>query len=218
MQFENNWVYPWPEDMYDPALKVHLRYETGGPQPEHDDISFAIYYDPNIEVGRYSRAVKPEFRKYLGDRADEPIPFSSDQQKNILTMPNGMTAFDRFPANKQIAGETLRIKMYQNFAPGNTLGLDATETLNSMLSHIKTGNYPVISQHPQAFLLYAFKNYVNLPKANAQGSLSRAIEGAKRIEMCLHSEVMSKVFHLSLQDYPEVEKSWHCISSKELGQ
>jgi hypothetical protein len=58
MQFENNWVYPWPTDMYDPVLKVHLQYATGGPQPEADDVSFAIYYDPNIEVGRYSRPEK----------------------------------------------------------------------------------------------------------------------------------------------------------------
>lgn len=133
-------------------------------------------------------------------------------------MPSGIGMTNSFPANKEIIDNVLRIKMYKRYIPSNKQRLSVMESFGYDFRYIKAGNYPDISEYPEDFLLYAFKNSINLSELCAEGNFHKPIPGLKRIEMCLHAEVMAGVFHLRLADYEEVEPGWYCISSRELDQ
>jgi hypothetical protein len=216
MQFENNWVYPWPHTAYDPVLKVRMRIGGGGRESENDDVSIRIEYDPQIEAGRYSEPKTQEQRERFPEVADKPSPFVSPDSRQIADTPSGIGG-THFPAHNEIHGTVRRIKMYRLYVPGNTHGLDPVWTLEHEVKYIKAGNYPAISQYPREFLLYAFKNYIGLTKLNLNRTVWPEVPntGVKRIEMCLHADVMTKFFHLPLKNFEQVEPGWYCISALE---
>jgi hypothetical protein len=219
MEFENNWVYPWPDTAYDPVLKVMMWISNGGREAEADDVSIRIEYDPQIEAGHYTRYRTDEERIGVSPlSAGNPLPFSSRQSENIILRSRKplLGASDTFDASNEIHGSVRRIKMYRSFVPGNKYGLDPVWTLNNKIEYIKENKFPVISQYPKDFLLYAFRNYIGLSDLNGLGFPPIPNTAVTRIEMCLHAEVMTKFFQLQLSDYQEVEPGWYCISALEL--
>jgi hypothetical protein len=220
MQFENNWVYPWPDTAYDPVLKVRMSIGGGGRESENDDVSIRIEYDPQIEAGRYSKPKTQEQRERFPEVADKPIPFVSPQSENIIMMwrDQRIGASDTFAAHNEIHGTVRRIKMYRLYTPGNTHGIDPVWTLEHKVKYIKANNYPILSRYPRDFLLYAFKNYIGITKLNLNRTVWPVVPNTdvKRIEMCLHADVITKFFNLPLSEYQEVETDWYCISALEL--
>jgi hypothetical protein len=216
MEFENNWVYPWPDTAYDPVLKVRMWISNGGRDAEVDDVSIRIEYDPQIEAGRYTRYRTDEERIGVSPlSAGNPLPFSSKELKNITDMPNGIPGRP-FHASNEIHGSVRRIKMYRNFVPGNKYGLDPVWTLNNKIEYIKENKFPVISQYPKDFLLYALRNYIGLSDLNGLGFPPVPNTAVTRIEMCFHADVMTRFFNLRQSDYEQVEAGWYCISALEL--
>jgi hypothetical protein len=216
MEFENNWVYPWPDTAYDPVLKVRMSIGGGGREADVDDVSIRIDYDPQIEAGRYTQYLTEKERIGVPSRhADKPRAFWSPESKRITDMPNGIGG-SNFPAHNEVHGAVRRIKMYRRYVPANKLGVNAISALENKIAYIKAGNFPVISRNPKDFLLYAFRNYIGIFDLNGINFPPVPNTNIKRIEMSLHSEVMTKFFHLPLQDYDEVEPDWYCISAREL--
>jgi hypothetical protein len=216
MQFENNWVYPWPGTAYDPVLKVRMSISSVGRDAEVDDVSICIEYDPQIEAGRYIYYLTEEERRGLLPKyAEKPYPFRSSDTRQITDMPDGLYGRP-FPAHNEIHGAVRRIKLYRDYIPGKMYGPDPLKTLNNKIDYIKAGNYPIISQYPKDFLLYAFKNYIGLSDLNGLGFPPVPNTSVKRIEMCLHAVVMTKFFQLPLKDFEQVEPGWYCISALEL--
>jgi hypothetical protein len=221
MEFENNWAYPWPNTAYDPVLKARMSISSVGRDAEVDDVSIRIDYDPQIVAGRYIYYLTEEEKRTSGllpKYAEKPRPFWSPTSENIITMwrPQQIGAGDCFRAHNEIHGAVRRIKLYRDYIPGKVYGPDPLKTLNNKVDYIKAGNYPIISQYPKDFLLYAFKNYIGLSDLNGLGFPPVPNTSVKRIEMCLHAVVMTKFFQLSLNDFEQVESGWYCISALEL--
>jgi hypothetical protein len=233
MEFADSWAAsPWPDHVYEPVLKLHLRnLAQSMPESADDDSGFVIQYDPTIVDGRYSRPKSAKQRedarhfneiRPLASRRSEkdleielntPVPYDSPQQKNIIGIP---TQYDRFAATKTAIGPVLRIKAYGVLHPKDNQPEVFLESYAYTLKDLKNGNTPIISQYPRDFLLYTYRNYIKMPFVNRRSKSEIPFAGVKQIEMCLHAVVMTQVFKLRLQDFPEVEPNWHCLASTEV--
>ena len=89
MEFENNWVYPFPTIMYDPVLKVRVVVSSFRDSTKRD-VPFTIYYDPEIDADHITVPVSPEtiarwladpFRQHLAEDATIRDPFISGKEK-----------------------------------------------------------------------------------------------------------------------------------------
>jgi hypothetical protein len=233
MEFADNWAAsPWPDHVYEPVLKLHMRnLAQSMPESADDDSGFVIQYDPSIVAGQYSRPRTAEERadiiKYNEWRSPEmrhaeaqldremnaSLPYDSPQQKNIIGIP---TQYDRFAATKTAIGPVLRVKAYGVLHPKDNQPEVFLESYAYTLKDLKNGNTPIISQYPRDFLLYTYRNYIKMPFVNRRSKSEIPFAGVKQIEMCLHAVVMTQVFKLRLQDFPEVEPQWHCLASTEV--
>ncbi|MDP8997422.1 MAG: hypothetical protein M3O03_10555 [Pseudomonadota bacterium] len=230
MEFANNWdLSPFPNYMYELVLKLKMRDIGGmGPEAPLDASRFMIKYDPSTITGRYSRPktaeeleratkfynmISPEYRSAIPDKPDRPVPYDSPQEKNIL---GGTADNNAFVASKAAIGSIMRVRAFhwsgeQEWQPNEFL-----KTCGNEIGHLKASNTPVVSQYPEDFLLYAYRNYIRMPSiARGDGWQSR-YKDVRRIEMCLHAVVLTQVFKLRLEDYPEVEPHWHCLASTEV--
>ena len=228
MEFANNWDFsPWPSLMYEPVLKLKMRDRVGrGPEAPDDASSFMIKYDPSIMAGRYSRPPTPKeiaMRRTVGrpgkseaqieEAVNAPTAYDSPQEKNIL---GGVADNNTFAASKTAIGRVMRIKADRRDGVNDSKTFTALESFDYTLKALKASNTPIISEYPEDFLLYAYRNYILMPSiARDQGWESR-YKDVRCIEMCLHSVVLTQVFKLRLQDYPEVEPHWHCLASTEV--
>ena len=232
MEFANSWdVSPWPDHMYEPVLKLHMRDTAGFPSGcSDDDSSFEIHYDPSIVAGRYSRPKTAEERALVvqmnegraphvldsdtevSRRMDEPFPYSTPQEKNIL----GRFNSGYFSASKTVIGNVMRIKVEPR--SGDNVGETAKrlKSFNYTLQDVIDSNTPIISQHPKDFLLYAYRNYIKMPAINTiEANGEKRFKELRQIEICLHASVLTQIFNLRLEDSPEVEPDWHRLSSVE---
>jgi hypothetical protein len=235
MEFANNWeLSPWPDHMYEPVLKLHMRDMAGFFSGcSLDDSSFQIYYDPSIIAGRYSRPKTAEERALVvqmnegraphvrdsdtevSRRMDEPFFYSTPEEKNVF----GLSAGTRyFFAKKTVIGNIMRIKA--NPQSGDYYGDGPTiERLRSygyMLQGLKDSETPIISHHPKEFLLYAYRSYIKMPAINTiEANGEKRFKELRHVEICLHATVLTQIFNLRLDDYPEVEPDWHRLSSVE---
>lgn len=228
MKFENNWdISPWPYNMYEPVLKLHMRdmarMEKGSPD---DDSSFMIKYDPSIIAGRYSRpptAKEIAMRKLSGrpsktaaqieEAVHAPTAYDSPEEKNIL---GGFGLGHAFSASKTAIGSIMRVKAYGRSGNQESQPNQLLETYGYTIRLLKDKNTPIISEHPEDFLLYAYRNYIRMPSIVRGFGWESRHQHVRRVEICLHAVVLTQVFKLHLEDYLEVEPHWHCIASTEV--
>ena len=150
-------------------------------------------------------------------RMDKPLPYGSPQEKNVL---GSFNSGRNFSAKKTVIGNIMRIKA--NPQSGDYYGDGPTiERLRSYgytLQYLKDSETPIISQHPKDFLLYAYRNYIKMPAINTiEANGEKRFKELRQIEICLHASVLTQIFNLRLEDYPEVEPDWHCLAAQELG-
>ncbi len=229
MEFANNWDFSLSRFAFDPVLHVCMRYDGNeGPdaQEREDDANFKIYYDPSIVAGNYLRPLTAEEMKsdttiFRGPSlpADSPPVYPI---KGIF--PGEVSA--GFSAKRNLVENVLRVKLMpalpaKNPNAGELHGLDSWRL---KIDVIKLAKYPVISDYPTDFLLHAFKNLIVIPEVYSLQSTKKGdhykwitIPGAKRVEICMHEPVLTKIFNCAASDYPEVEPEWHCLASQELG-
>jgi hypothetical protein len=230
MEFENHWdLSPFPDYMYEPVLKLQMRDMAGfGPECDHDDSKFEIKYDPSITAGRYSRPPTQkeiEVRKIMGrpnmsqaqieQELIAPLPYDSTQGMNVI---GGFSNNNKFAAKKMVIGSIIRVKAYGTYVTQKyNQPSEILQHYRYVLQNLRDSKTPIVSQHPEDFLLYAYRNYINMPSVDTKEyDGERRFKDVRRIEMCLHSVVMTQVFKLRLQDYPEVESNWYCLASTEV--
>jgi hypothetical protein len=211
MVFEDNWAYPWPNWMYEPVLKLILQ-TSHGREPEWGDASFAVYYDPEMIPGYYSRPKTPEEReqnlRYANSArfADDPVRVASKSRRSIFE-PGSMP----FWAKGEMSGDTLRIKFLKQGEK------DELYWANAYVDKIKKSNVPIISAFPQEFLIYVLKNYIYLPGLPEEADFPLTSHpNLRRVEMCVSQTVMTKILELNLADYVEVEPDLYCLAAREL--
>lgn len=233
MEFANNWdLSPFPDYMYEPVLKLQMRLFGGqGPDRAMDDAGFILRYDPEIVAGQYTRPKTPEERKDLAEFfegfkppnrksdaeiqaiLDKPYPFESPKAINLIF---GGTHFHTFAATQTTIGKIMRVKVYGHFGDQKTKPADLLRSYSYAFDEIKKRQLPLISQYPEDFLLYVYRNFVRMPALLNNEYEGRRFPDVTRVEICLHSLVMTRVFKLRLQDFPEVEPNWHCLASTEV--
>lgn len=217
MDFENNWAYPWPRSMYEPVLKIILR-PSHGSQPEPNDVSFAVFYDPEMVPGYYSRPKTPEERERVLrygniDRlADEPVPVESKSTRDIFEFPT-----KTFWAQAEIAGDSLRVKFLKQARSADKAHGDELTWGSKYIDGIKKSTVPIISSFPREFLIYLLKNYINLPGLPDEAGFPLASHpNLRSIEMCVSQTVMTEILKLNPVDYVQVGPDWYCLASREL--
>jgi hypothetical protein len=83
---------------------------------------------------------------------------------------------------------------------------------------IKSLNIPEISDSPLSFLIYVYKNYINLSGLADEYYTKELCPDAKRAEICLNADAFLNAFELSPDGYTEVEPGWYCLASRELAR
>jgi hypothetical protein len=205
MVFEDNFVYPFPDTMYDPVLKVRVRI-TSYHETHPRGVPLAIYYNPDIEADRLTVPVSEEIKALWRSRPqdqhkaeDDSIrwPFKSD--KDVKVIDEG--------CRWERAGEAVRLKISSK-----------SESFRNAARIIKSLNIPKISDNPLSFLIYVYKNYINLSALSDEYYTKELCPAAKRAEICLNADAFLNVFELSPADYAEVEPGWYCLASRELAR
>ena len=207
MEFENNWVYPavypYSDVMYDPLLKVRVII-TGYHETTVRDVPIAIYYDPDIEADRLTVPVSEEtkarwrsspLRRHKADDDSLRFSFRSDKEVKI----------DDVSCRWEKAGDIVRLKISSR----GSAFLQVRKIIRSL-------NIPNISDDPLSFLIYVYKNYINISALENDYYTEKLCPDAKRVEICLDADAFLNAFELSPADYAEVEPGWFCLASKEL--
>jgi hypothetical protein len=217
MDFEDNWAYPWPRCMYEPVLKITM-HPSHGPQPEPHDVSFAVYYDPEMIPGYYSRPPTLEERERLlryessARFADDPRPVQSKSSRDIFEFPS-----QTFRAQAEIAGDSLRVKFLKQVRFANEARGDELYWGKAYIDGIKKSTVPIIPSRPREFLIYLLKHYINLPALPDEADFPLASHpNLRRIEMCVSQIVMTKILKRKPADYVQVEPDWYCLAAREL--
>jgi hypothetical protein len=218
VDFEDNWAYPWPSLMYEPVLKIRLQ-PSHGREPEPHDLSFKVYYDPEMVSGYYSRPKTAEEReldlRYESSArfADAPVAVQSKSSRDIFEFPS-----HPFQAEAEIAGDSLRVKfLNQVRSLERGRGGDDVYWGNVYVDGIKKSTVPIIPSRPREFLVYLLKHYINLPALPEEACFPLASRpNLRRIEMCVSQAVLTKVLKLNPADYMQVEPDWYCLAAREL--
>ena len=229
MEFANNWDFSLSRFAFDPVLHVCMRYDgNSGPdaQEREDDANFKIYYDPSIVAGNYLRPLTAEeMRSDTAILRGPSLPPDSPPVYPIKGIFPGEVSAG-FSAKRNLVENVLRVKLMpalpaKNPNAGELHGLDSWRL---KIDVIKLAKYPVISDYPTDFLLHAFKNLIFIPEVYSLQSTKKGDHykwitkpGAKRVEICMHEPVLTKIFNCAASDYPAVEPEWHCLASQELG-
>ena len=227
MEFANNWDFSLSRFAFDPVLHVCMRYDGNeGPdaQEREDDANFKIYYDPSIIAGNFLRTLTPEEVKNNTAKLRGPSLKADSPPVSEIKGSFPVGAGVGISAKRKLVDDVLRVKILPSadriFMDGDT-GLDSWKLT---LSVMKKQNFPIIAEHATDFLLYAFKNLIVIPEVYSLQSTKKGdhykwitIPGAKRVEICMHEPVLTKIFNCAASDYPEVEPEWHCLASQELG-
>lgn len=209
MQFANNWVYPvvypYSNVMYDPILKVRAEISSYH-ESYAGDVPIAIYYDPEIEADHLTVPVSEEtkarwrsspLRRHKADDDSIRWSFRSDKEMKI----------DDVPCRWETVGDTVRLKISSR-----------GETFLQVSRLVKSLNIPIISDDPLLFLLYVYKNYINVPALEVEDDhySKKYYPSINRAEICLDADAFLNAFDLSPSDYAEVEPGWYCVASKEV--
>jgi hypothetical protein len=227
MEFANNWDFSLSRFAFDPVLHVCMRYDGNeGPdaQEREDDANFKIYYDPSIVPGNYLRPMTAEEIK--SDTAilrGPSLPADSPSVYPIKGIfPGELTT--GFLAKSNLVGDVLRVRLQPSAVEKFMWDRNGINFWYDKIELAKRAKYPVISEYPTDFLLYAFKNLIFIPEVYSLQSTKKGdhykwitIPGANRVEICMHKPVLTKIFNCAASDYPEVEPEWHCLAAQELG-
>lgn len=205
MVFEGRFVYPFAHTMYDPVLKVRVcihDVREAGPE----DLQIAIYYDPAIEADRLTLPVSEEVKAFWRSRPHDKHKADDDSIRRPFKSDKDIKVYEQ-PCYWERSGEVVRLKipkMGDSFIQARRL--------------IKSINIDHISDLPLQFLLYVYKNFINLSALEDDYYSRRICPDARRVEFCLNADAFLNAFELSPADYAEVEAGWYCLASKELAR
>ena len=205
MVFEDNFVYPFPNAMYDPVLKVRVSVHAireAGPEL----LRIGIYHDPEIEADHLTVPVSEEtkarwrsspLRRHKADDDSMRWPFISDKDVKI----------EEQPCHWEQSGEVVRLKVSSK-----------SKTFLQVRRIVQNMNIPRISEDPLSFFLYIYKKSICLRELENEYYTKSICPDAKRAEICLNADAFLNAFGLSPGDYSEVEPGWYCLASKELAR
>lgn len=203
MIFEDNFVYPFPETMYDPILKVRVHISSFRDADERD-VPITIYYDPEIRRECLTVPISAEIEDFWQSKvysqyrtADGRIrfPFKSDKEAKIISQICHLEVNDR----------TARIKVDSDAANIRDKGL-----------LIRCQNIPGISEDPLEFLLYVYESYIYLSGFDEKCYKQSTPLAAQQVEICLSADAFLNGFQLSPSNYAQVEPDWYRFASREL--
>jgi hypothetical protein len=222
MDFENNWVYPFPDRTYDPKLKVCIRYWANwGPEPETDSARFAILGVPHLADGVYSEPLsrfdQKQIAKYGASQTelDKLVPIDTYKSFNIKGSDSSPGLFE---AHRKIVGTLLRVYLFKSLTPTphqpNNL-----KYLKGDIENIKKHNSGLVQSNTEDFLIYTFRNLINLESVRmkfGEDSPYVPIPNVKQVDICMQVAAMTEIFHLRHENYKEVESGWHQLAVKDV--
>ena len=111
----------------------------------------------------------------------------------------------------------MRVKAYGRFGDQESNSEKLLESFGYLIDNIRDRKLPLISEYPEDFLLYVYRNFIRMPSVDTKEyDGRRRFKDLRCVEMCLHGVVLRQIFKLRLEDYLEVEPKWHCVTSTEV--